>query len=244
MRRILALHTSTHDPEESSSAALTRAALVGLKRLSPSAEVKWVNVANLEISPNLSCYAGGKSNCGDPESGPYRCWAHHKSEGRDEMPIVYDGLEWADTVIISTSNRWGSHTAAAQTMIERMNTLENRGSSLGEGYPLLGKRLGIVVTGLHWRTAEVGQRLRETLEWWGFATQPDGGNVLAWQRSRDPFFEHPDNDAPHLERWVLTPRGTEMVESFCSSVARAKTIRVLDGARRAGVRSPGKPPAA
>lgn len=226
MRRILALHTSTHAPEKSSSAALTRAALDRLSQLHPKAEVRWIDVAALHIAPNLSCYANGKANCADPKSGPYRCWANVNAKGKDQMPIVYDGLAWADTVICSTSTRWGSHSAVAQNMIERMNTLENRAVSYGEPYPLFGKRLGVVATGLHWHTADVGNRLCETLEWWGFATQPDRSNVLAWQRTRDPFFEHPDNDRPYVERWELSQAGRAAVARFADAVASARTMTV------------------
>lgn len=46
----------------------------------------------------------------------------------------------------------GSHSALCQKIIERMDTLENRASSYGEPYPLRGKKLGVVATGLHWHT--------------------------------------------------------------------------------------------
>lgn len=233
MRRILALHTSTHDPKESTSASLVARALDRALALSPRAEVKWVDAAKLHIVPNLSCYANGKRNCADPSSGPYRCWAHYSSVkdpakfgGVDEMPVIYDGLNWADTVLFSTSTRWGSHTALAQTIIERMDTLENRAVSYGEPYPLRGKRLGIIVTGLHWKSAEVGLRLQETLRWWGFATQPDNSNVLSWQRSRNPNFEHPSSDLPTLERWEESGIGEAAIERFVHAVATAQMVSV------------------
>jgi hypothetical protein len=68
--------------------------------------------------------------------------------------------------------------------------------------------------------------LHETLGWFGFATQPDRTNVLAWQRSRDPFFEHPDNDRPYVERWELTREGRDAVNRFAESVASARTVIV------------------
>lgn len=226
MRRILALHTSTHAPDKSSSAALTRAALERLAKIAPGVETKWLDAAALDIAPNLSCYADGKKNCANPQSGPYRCWANFNAKGKDEMAMVYDGLAWADTVLFTTSTRWGSHSAVLQSVIERMNTLENRAVSYGEPYPLWGKRLGIVVTGLHWHTARVGQNLHETLGWWGFATQPDRSNVLTWQRSHDPYFEHPDNDRPYVERWELSPQGRAAVARFADAVASARTMTV------------------
>ena len=226
MRRILVIHTSTHAPEQSSSSALAEAAVERLMGMTPQVDVRGINAAALYIAPNLSCYTNGKKNCADPKSGPYRCWANVNAKGRDEMPVIYDGLAWADTVLFTTSNRWGSHTAVMQNMIERMNTLENRASSYGEPYPLRGKRMGVVVTGLHWKTAEVGANLHTTLAWWGFATQPDASNVLAWQRSRDPFFEHPDNDRPYVQKWELSAAGREAVNRFADAVASARTTIV------------------
>jgi multimeric flavodoxin WrbA len=229
VQRIFALHTSTHAPDLSSSAALTRAAIDRLTTYFPKAEVRWVDGAKLNVTPNLSCYANGKKNCGDPASGPYRCWSNFeamkdpKKWGHDDMPVVYDNLAWCDTFLCSTSNRWGSHSAVLQNIIERMNTLENRGSSLGEPYPLKGKKLGVVATGLHWKTPQVGAHLLDTLKWWGFAHAEDC--VLTWQRSNDPFFEHPDNDLPYEKKWLLTPKGQWAVEKFARSVASAtKTV--------------------
>jgi multimeric flavodoxin WrbA len=229
--RIFAVHTSTHDPSLSSSAALTRAALSAFAELYPNAEIRWLDAAKIRIAPNLSCYANGKTHCGDPKSGKYRCWANFNStmdprkHGIDEMPAIYDGLEWCDTFLFSTSNRWGTHSAVAQNIIERMNTLENRGASLGEPYPLHGKRLGVIVSGLHWKTANVAKNLVETLKWWGFATAGDD-SILAWQRSPDPFFEHPDNDEPYTEKWLKTERGRFAVSRFVNAVSHANKIAV------------------
>jgi len=233
VKRVFALHTSTHAPSESSSASLTRAGLDTLGRMFPLMEVRWVNANDLHIVENLSCYANGKKNCADPASGRFRCWANYLSSkdpekygGRDEMGVVYDNLEWCDTFIFSTSTRWGSQSALAQKVIERMNTLENRATSYGEPYPLLGKKLGIVVTGLHWHTGKVGLHLLETLRWFGFATQSDDANVIAWQRSRDPFFEHPDNDKPYAEKWEDSRDGQDALRKWATAVATSTTTFV------------------
>ena len=221
IERVFALHTSTHAPEKSTSAALTKAALDLITKANPQVQVRWVDGAALNVAPNLSCYADGKKNCADPASGPYRCWANVNAKGSDEMPVIYDNLAWCDTLLFSTSTRWGSHTAAAQTIIERMNTLENRAVAYGEPYPLKGKKLGVIASGLHWKTGAVAKNLHETLMWWGFASSPEC--ILAWQRSRDPFFEHPDSDLPTEKRWLLSSSGTAAVGSF---------VRALTSARR------------
>lgn len=231
---ILAIHTSTHDIRQSSSAALTRDVVQALARKVPSPVVRWIDASKLHIVPNLSCYANGLSHCADPKSGPYRCWAHFVSKkdpaqhgGEDQMPVIYDGLAWADIVLFSTSTRWGTHSALCQKIIERMNTLENRGAALGEKYPMLGKKLGIVATGTDWRTGEVTKRMLDTLRWWGFATSEDYACTIAWQRSGDPYYEQPDNNKPVLDQWVLTPQGQRAVDACASAIATAKSIAKL-----------------
>ena len=162
-------------------------------------EVKFIDANKIHIVKNLSCYADGGEQCGDPESGPYRCWAHKHAEeepdkygGRDEMPQIYDGLAWADAVVFATSVRWGNHSALLQTLIERMNTLENRHSVYGEDNPLWGKRCGVVVTGQHWKATEVANRLIEVFDLYGFHTSPSC--VLAWQHVMDMNEELEDNN--------------------------------------------------
>jgi multimeric flavodoxin WrbA len=231
--KIFVLHTSTHAPKESSSSALARFAVGRMRELVPNAEVRAVDAEKLHIVQNLSCYANGKTHCADPKSGKYRCWANYLSQkdpkaygGKDEMGVIYDHLAWADVVVFTTSNRWGSRSALAQKIIERMNTLENRAVSYGEPYPLKGKRLGILVTGLHWHTGRVGFELLEALRWFGFATQPDESNVLAWQRSRDPYFEHPNNDKPYVERWAEGPEGQEAIDRWARAVVSSSRVVV------------------
>ena len=225
MTKILVLHTTTHNPKESSSAALAQKCVHKLASYTAQPEVRFVDVAKLHIVENLSCYSNGKTHCADPKSGKYRCWAHYLSQqnpeeygGKDEMGVVYDGLAWADVVILVTSNRWGSHTAVAQRMIERMNTIENRSSVYGEPYPLLGKKLGIIVTGLHWETPRIGHNLLTALRWFGFATQEDETNVLCWQRTRDAYFEHPENDRPYVIQWADTAVGQAAIERWAKAV--------------------------
>lgn len=213
--------------------ALTQAALRKMVQLVPGAQVKIIDASKLHIVKNLSCYANGKSHCADPSSGKYRCWAHvssvedpKKYGGVDQMPVIYDGLAWADVVIFSTSTRWGNRTALCQTIIERMNTLENRAVAYGEPYPLRGKKLGVVVTGTDWRTDDVASNMLDTLRWWGFATTPDLSCGLWWQRSMDPYFEQPDNNRPHAARWTLTTVGERTVDHFARSVLSANTTWV------------------
>lgn len=239
--KILAIHTSTHDINESTSMALTHAALTRMVELipyrpgMPGPQVKIIDASKLHIVQNLSCYANGKSHCADPKSGPYRCWAHVSSledpakyGGVDQMPVIYDGLAWADVVIFSTSTRWGNRSALCQKITERMNTLENRAVAYGERYPLYGKKLGVVCTGTDWETDDAALGLLTALRWWGFATSADASCALWWQRSMDPYFEQPDNNKPHLKRWTLTSHGQNVIERFSHAVLGASKTWVAE----------------
>lgn len=233
MTNILAIYTSTHRIEDSGTATLAEDVIDVLGSMVPNPDVRWIDASKLHIVHNLSCYANGKSHCADPKSGRYRCWANALSHadpkkygGKDQMPVIYDGLAWADIVIFVTSTRWGSRSSLCQRIIERMNTLENRAVAYGEPYPLRGKRLGVVVTGTDWRTADVAKLLVDTLRWFGFATSEDYACSLAWQRSMDPYYEQPDNNKPTVERWALTPVGREAVIRTAEAIASADRLWV------------------
>ena len=168
-------------------------------------ETRYIDANQLHIVKNLSCYADGGRQCADPESGPYRCWAHKHAEedpdkygGKDEMPRIYDGLAWADAVVFATSVRWGSHSALLQTIVERMNTLENRHTVHGEPNPLWGKRCGVIVTGQHWKADEVAQRLVDVFDLYGFDTSPSC--VLSWQHVSDMNEELEDNNVDSFKK--------------------------------------------
>lgn len=128
------------------------------------------------------------------------------------MPVIYDGLKWADTVLFCTSTRWGSHSALAQTIIERMDTLENRGSGWGEPYPMEGKRLGVVAGGLHWKTGAVAQHLVEVFRWFHFDTRPDA--ALVWQYTRNSNYEQAGPLRATVEDWLNSTEGRFAINQF------------------------------
>lgn len=219
--KILVLHTSTHKPKESTSAVMAREVLRRILQEHPEAEFRWIDAASLHIVENQSCYAGGERNCGDPKSGPYRCWAHlnstkepHKYGGVDEMPVIYDGLDWCDVALFTTSVRWGSHTAVMQRVIERMNTLTGRATTWGEGYPLAGKRVGVIVGGFNWRSRQVAVRLSEVLAELGVGFDVPEGGVLSWQLESDPYAEQEAAIRPEALEWLLSPAGVGTVRAF------------------------------
>jgi len=226
VRRVLIIQTTTHDPAVSTSWAMGWEAAKWFKKVSPDVDIRVIDANKLHIVQNLSCYASGGRNCGDPKSGPYRCWAHFSSMedpakygGVDEMPVIYDGLAWADTVIFATSTRWGSHSALCQKIIERMDTLENRGAFWKEGYPLAGKRAGVIVGGLHWKTGAVAQHLLEVLKWFRFEVSPQA--ALAWQFTRDVNYEQTAPLKPNVQAWLKSPEGNLALSEFTRALMGA-----------------------
>ena len=186
-------------------------------------EVRCINAAELHIVGNLSCYASGKLGCADPEAGPYRCWAHWNSlqdpdkyGGEDQMPVIYDGIEWADIVLVATSNRWGSHTAILQTVIERLNTMENRHTTYGEPNPFEDKRVGVIVTGQHWLSQRVAAQTLETLGLMGFVA--GAFSVFTWQRLDDMRTEQDGPNRPLVERYLESEAGQSQMDTFLEEV--------------------------
>jgi multimeric flavodoxin WrbA len=218
---ILAISTTTHSKSSTSKSLLS--AVVGYLRQQEH-EVRYLNADDLHIVKNLSCYAGGKSNCAHPDAGEYRCWAHKLSHenpseygGKDEMPLIYDGIAWADVVIFSTSVRWGSHSALMQSIIERLNTLENRHSVYGEKNPLQGKKCGVVVTGHNAKAQEVASHLLEMFSWIGFETSVF--SRLVWQKSQDLKSEvDEDSDFSDSRAYVFSQEGSDQIKGFLSSL--------------------------
>jgi hypothetical protein len=72
---------------------------------------------------------------------------------------------------------------------------------------------------LHWKTPQVADHLQEVFAWLGFDV-PEAAK-LVWQRTNDPFFEHPDPDKPYVERWMQTQRGDEALTGFIRALLRA-----------------------
>lgn len=219
--RVLGIATSTNfgpkGDELGTSATVLKEILDLLK--GQGHEVETIYATKLHIVPNLGCYSTGGKGCADPKSGPYRCWAHHHSMeepekygGEDQMSIVYEGLEWADVVIFATGVRWGSHTATLQTIIERMNTLENRHSVYGEANPLSGKKCGVIVTGQHWLSQRVAEQLLDALGQLGFHAPREA--MFTWQRSNCMRIEQVGSNVPPVKAYLKSPEGEHQTSSF------------------------------
>ena len=61
-----------------------------------------------------------------------------------------------------------------------------------------GKACGVLVTGQHWKSEEVAQRLVEVFDLYGFDTSPS--HVLSWQNVSDMNEELEDNNIDEIRR--------------------------------------------
>jgi len=223
--RILGISTSTNRGQDKDSwGSSANVLLVALKALQEQGhEVRCVNAADLHIVPNLSCYANGDTKCGDPESGPYRCWAHwysvqdpDKYGGVDEMPVLYDNIAWADLVLFATSARWGTHSALLQKIIERMTVLENLSSTYGEPNPLAGKKAGVIVTGHQWLTQRIAMHLLDVFSFMGF--KAERGYQFVWQRTFDIHLEQAGPNLPRISDFLDSPAGQGQMVRFLEAL--------------------------
>lgn len=221
--KILGISTTTHAPvpehPESSASFTTLETL--LKILDQYGhDTKTIDANKLHIVKNLSCYSTDKKNCASLDAGKYRCWATHLSHenpdeynGKDEMTYIYDGIEWADVILISTSVRWMSHSALLQTIIERLNVLENRHSVYEEPNPVANKKVGFIVIGQHYQSQQVSSHLIEVFSQLGFITDSRDGS-FTWQRTLNRNLEQDGSNRPHIISYLATPEGTDQLNNF------------------------------
>lgn len=219
---ITAISTTTHKFEDSASAVAIRSILKECKRRGH--KVKLINASKLHIVKNLSCYAGGAKNCAAKDAGPYRCWAHKLSHenpdeygGKDQMSVLYDAFEEADIVLFCTSVRWMSHSALMQTIIERMNTLENRVTVYKEKSPLEGKKCGVITVGQHYKAQSVAEHLMEVMELMGFEVPANA--MFVWQKTNNMNQEQGNSsNNKFVKQYMDTVSGELQLENFLDAL--------------------------
>jgi multimeric flavodoxin WrbA len=156
-----------------------------------------INAADLHIYTCEGNVSNSKGNsCGVKDSklkdasknpsGHHRCWASINNSD-DELWKISKPLIEADVVIFFVSVRWGQTNSIYQKLIERLNWLENRWSTLGEDNILSNKEAGIVLVGHNWNGANVLNTQREVLRQYGF-TVPSSLS-FNWQWTSDMYDE-------------------------------------------------------
>ena len=162
-------------------------------RLDETTEVNLLEIPKLKIYPcegNVSGVEG--NNCGikdsllkdtekDP-SGNHRCWAS-LNNGDDELWKVTKELFESDAVVFFISVRWGQANAFYQKLIERLNWIENRHTTLSEDNIVSGIDAGCIIIGQNWNGEQVLETQKQVYEFYGFNV-PDEMS-LYWQFTQD-----------------------------------------------------------
>jgi multimeric flavodoxin WrbA len=193
--KVLLLTTSNRWEGDKEQPKSTQLAEFVKKEVGNNAEV--IDVSKLTIhccEGNVSRMDG--NNCGvkdaalkDKEknpSGNHRCWASINNKD-DELWKVSKPLFEADAVVFFVSVRWGQANSVYQKLIERLNWIENRHTTLEEDNIIEGKDAGIVVIGQNWNGTAVLDTQKKVLDFYGF-TVPDELS-FNWQYTDDALDE-------------------------------------------------------
>jgi multimeric flavodoxin WrbA len=187
-KRVLLLTTSTRWSGSKETAKSSQLAQMVAAELGDSYSIMDVSKMNIyQCEGNVSGDNG--NTCGTKDSvlkdveknpsGCHRCWAsiNHKD---DELWKISKELFEADAVVFFGSVRWGSVNAVYQKLIERLNWLENRHTTLGEENLLKGKFAGIVLTGHNWNVGTELEKQKQVLRFYGFEVPSELSFYWQW----------------------------------------------------------------
>lgn len=160
-----------------------------------------VDVSKLKIyncEGNVSSKDG--NNCGvraaklqDKEknpSGDLRCWASYNNEDDELWKVVTPLLE-SHVVVFLGSIRWGQANAYYQKLIERLDWIENRHTTLGERNIVKDIESGFIFIGQNWNGANVVKTQKQVHEFYGF--KPADELYFNWQFTDDAEDESKDS---------------------------------------------------
>jgi multimeric flavodoxin WrbA len=160
-----------------------------------------VDVSKLKIyncEGNVSSKDG--NNCGvraaklqDKEknpSGDLRCWASYNNEDDELWKVVTPLLE-SHVVVFLGSIRWGQANAYYQKLIERLDWIENRHTTLGERNIIKDIESGFIFIGQNWNGANVVKTQKQVHEFYGF--KPADELYFNWQFTDDADDESKDS---------------------------------------------------
>ena len=160
-----------------------------------------VDVSKLKIyncEGNVSSKDG--NNCGvraaklqDKEknpSGNLRCWASYNNEDDELWKVVTPLLE-SHVVVFLGSIRWGQANAYYQKLIERLDWIENRHTTLGEKNVVEGIESGFIFIGQNWNGSNVVKTQKQVHEFYGF--KPADELYFNWQYTEDINDESKDS---------------------------------------------------
>jgi multimeric flavodoxin WrbA len=139
-----------------------------------------IDVTDLKILPcegNVSRKDGNtcgvlKAMLDDKEKNPsnqHRCWASFNNKS-DELWKISKELFESDAVIFFSSIRWGQANMYYQNLIERLNWLESRHTTLGESNIIQNIESGFICVGQNWNGENVTKTQMKVHEFYGFKT--------------------------------------------------------------------------
>jgi multimeric flavodoxin WrbA len=192
-KRVLILTTSNRwegDKEIPKSSILA-------KQVAEKTNSVLIDVSSLHIEVcegNVSTAKGNKCGLKDSAlkdtdknpSGHHRCWASFNNAD-DELWKISKELFQSDAVLFFASVRWGQTNSIYQKLIERLNWIENRWSTLQEDNIVKNIEAGIVLIGHNWNGHNVLEVQKEVLKYYGFIV-PDNLS-FNWQWTNNALDE-------------------------------------------------------
>ena len=115
-------------------------------------------------------------------SGYHRCWASINNED-DELWKISKELFESDAVVFFASIRWGQANAFYQKLIERLDWIENRHTTLGEDNVVEDIATGFICVGQNWNGEIVTETQKKVHEFFGFETPKE--LYWNWQYTKD-----------------------------------------------------------
>jgi multimeric flavodoxin WrbA len=190
-KRVLLLTTSTRWEGSEDEAKSTMLAKKIQEELGESAKIIDVTKLNIyQCEGNVSTEKG--NHCGTKDSvlkdanknpsGCHRCWASINNPD-DELWVISKELLECNAVIFFASTRWGSANAVYQKLIERLNWLENRTTTLNEDNIISHIEAGLILTGHNWNGSSALELQKQVLNFYGFRVPEELS--FNWQWSSD-----------------------------------------------------------
>jgi len=119
-------------------------------------------------------------------SGYHRCWVSY-SHDDDELWKVTKSLFESTAVVFFGSVRWGQMNAYYQKLIERLDWIENRHTTLGENNIIKNIKAGIIAVGQQWNGKQVIETQKQVFKFYGFKVPEELS--WNWQYSDNPNLE-------------------------------------------------------
>jgi multimeric flavodoxin WrbA len=152
-----------------------------------------IDVTDLKILPcegNVSRKDGNTCGVKDAKlkdddknpSGHHRCWVNINNKS-DELWKISKELFESDAVLFFSSIRWGQANMYYQNLIERLNWLENRHTTLGESNIIKNIETGFICVGQNWNGENVTETQKEVHKFYGF--KPNEDLYWNWQYTKD-----------------------------------------------------------